>query len=147
MNQLSQNLKFLSEDTSLFSMSKNAQPRHAYATKYASLKHIIVNAYRVYLEGLPAAVLVPFSQSVAKGLRLRESNGSSLSAELSLETEAVTRSPSKSAGFSLPRMHAGFGSGNNDGLEPFSSLDLADMLISESARLIFDGCRTGSGSG
>lgn len=100
------------------------------------------------LEGLPAAVLVPVSESVARGLRLRESAGSSLSAEQSLKTEALTISPSKSAGVGPQRMHEGFGSGrNNDGLEGFSSLDFADILISESTRPKLEGCKPGSGRG
>jgi hypothetical protein len=45
-------------------------------------------------------------------------------------------------------MHEGFGSGrNNDGLEGFSSLDFADILISESTRPKLEGCKPGSGRG
>lgn len=100
-----------------------------------------------YLDGLPAAVLVPLSQSVAWGLRWLESPGSSLSVELSLETDAVTKSPSISDGFALLRMQAGLGRGNNDDLVPFSDLTFVDMPIPESVRTTLDECRLGSGSG
>lgn len=68
--------------------------------------------------------------------------------ELSLETEAVTKSTSTSDGFGLLRMQAGLGRGrNNDDLGPFSNLGLEEMLIPEFVRSTFDGWRTGSGSG
>lgn len=64
-----------------------------------------------YLEGLFRAVLVPYSQSEAMGLRRRESGGSSLSIELSLDMEAVAISPSASAGIALLKIRPGLDTG------------------------------------
>lgn len=83
-----------------------------------------------------------------RGLGSRDSDGSSLSMELSLETEAVAISPSASVGFVLLRTQAGFGRGkNSDGFDRLSSSDFDDVLMLESVRPILESCDLGRGSG
>lgn len=68
--------------------------------------------------------------------------------ELSLETDAETKSPSTSVTSGLLGIRPGFGSGrHNDDFEHFSDLCFVDILIPESVRPMVAGCTPGRGSG
>lgn len=83
--------------------------------------------------------LLPYSQSDAKGLRRRDSEGSSLSMELSLEMEAVAISPSASVGLALLVAHSGLGRGKNcNGLDPLSESGSDNVLMPESLRTLLE---------
>lgn len=104
---------------------------------------------KTHLVGLFIVVIFLYSKSDAWGLRRRDYNGSSLSMELSLETEAVAKSPASvsSVGSDLFGLYLGLGSGkNNNGLEPPPIPSFTDALIPESVHPTLLKCVPGSGS-